>query len=310
MQKNQEEQIRPNDDDDDNGAIENKIKSFCCIHPDGMKWSGKAALGFGLCCLAFSLLFGPGITDSFQQRTSGSRRKVQVELQEKTAYPIVLRQATLLRRSDDPQAPFEQQAAKYSKALLTGKGKSGMARIEINGISYYLDPSLLVISQAGKQDLDRQKQQEERRESDRLAMVEKHRKELERLQKKQEEQAEQEAFVEENELVITILSQSWDGSVLNKEQGVNYGPSGKETYYNLPMEGVISIMRSIGNNDRYWVRDDGVKMLGDYVMVAAHLGLRPRGSLVPTSLGMGIVCDTGTFALTNPTQLDIAVDWK
>ena len=50
-------------------------------------------------------------------------------------------------------------------------------------------------------------------------------------------------------------------------------------------------------------------MLGDYVMVAANFGLRPRGSLVPTSMGMGIVCDTGGFAAANPTQLDIATAW-
>lgn len=105
------------------------------------------------------------------------------------------------------------------------------------------------------------------------------------------------------------LTYEYNGEVLNPAAGTIMGPSGKETYYNLPMEGVISIMRSIGNTDRYWVREDGVKMLGDYVMVAAHLPTRPRGSLIPTSLGMGIVCDTGTFALSNHTQLDIAVNW-
>lgn len=68
-------------------------------------------------------------------------------------------------------------------------------------------------------------------------------------------------------------------------------------------------MRAMGNNDEYWVREDGVKMLGDYVMVAAHLGIRPRGSIVETSLGKGIVCDTGGFAHGNPTQLDIATAW-
>ena len=68
-------------------------------------------------------------------------------------------------------------------------------------------------------------------------------------------------------------------------------------------------MRRMGNNDKYWVRDDGVKMLGKYVMIAANLNIRPRGSLVPTSLGMGIVCDTGGFASKNPTQIDIATSW-
>lgn len=101
----------------------------------------------------------------------------------------------------------------------------------------------------------------------------------------------------------------WDGTVLTPSRGTILGPSGKETYYNLPMEGVVAIMRRMGNNDPYWVREDGVKMLGDYVMVAANLNIRPRGSLIPTSLGMGIVCDTGGFAVNNIYQLDIAVNW-
>lgn len=102
---------------------------------------------------------------------------------------------------------------------------------------------------------------------------------------------------------------AWNGVALSPASGTISGPSGKETYYNLNMSGVVNIMRGMGNNDKYWVREDGVKMLGDYVMVAANLSLRPRGSLVPTSLGMGIVCDTGGFAYINPTQLDIAVAW-
>lgn len=102
---------------------------------------------------------------------------------------------------------------------------------------------------------------------------------------------------------------NWNGSVLTKSKGVNQGPSGKETYYNLNMSGVIKAMRNIGNNDEYWVRNDGCKMLGNYIMVAANLKVHPRGSLVETSLGTGIVCDTGSFANGNPNQLDIAVNW-
>ena len=101
----------------------------------------------------------------------------------------------------------------------------------------------------------------------------------------------------------------WKGPVLSKGRGVNYGPSGKETYYNLNMNTVVSIMRSMGYTGEYWVREDGCKMLGDYIMVAANLNLRPRGSIVETSLGDAIVCDTGGFAKRNPTQIDIAVTW-
>lgn len=101
----------------------------------------------------------------------------------------------------------------------------------------------------------------------------------------------------------------WGGAVLNRIVGVVEGPSGKETYYNLPMGGVIKNLQNAGIEGEYWVRDDGVKMYGEYVMIAADYSSRPIGTLVETSLGMGIVCDTGSFAATNPTQVDIATAW-
>ena len=102
---------------------------------------------------------------------------------------------------------------------------------------------------------------------------------------------------------------SWDGSVLSPSAGVVMGPSGKETYYNLNMSGVISILQGMGINEEYWVREDGVKMYGDYIIAACAFDIRPRGSYVETSLGTAICADTGTFAYDNPTQIDIAVDW-
>ncbi len=100
-----------------------------------------------------------------------------------------------------------------------------------------------------------------------------------------------------------------DGSVLTVSGGVNYYYDQKETYYNLNMDGVVSIAHDLGIEGEYWIREDGCKMLGDYIMIAADLSVHPRGSLVPTSLGMGIVVDTGGFAAANPTQVDIAVNW-
>lgn len=98
-------------------------------------------------------------------------------------------------------------------------------------------------------------------------------------------------------------------NALTTSGGVYYGPSCKETYYNLNMSGVINIMCGMGNNDTYWVREDGAKMLGDYIIVAADLSKYPRGTIVETSLGKGIVCDTGSFTKNSDTQLDIATDW-
>ena len=101
----------------------------------------------------------------------------------------------------------------------------------------------------------------------------------------------------------------YNGPVLSRSRGTISGPSGKETYYNLNMSGCISIMNGYGFNEPYWVRSDGVKMYGYYVMCAAGLGIRPKGSIVESSNGLAIVVDTGGFAARNPTQLDIAVTW-
>lgn len=103
------------------------------------------------------------------------------------------------------------------------------------------------------------------------------------------------------------------GDLLTKQSGVYYyNDIQRETYYNLNMSGVVEIMRNKGYREEdypYWVRDDGVKMLGDYVMIAANLETHPRGSLVETSLGLAIVCDTGGFAKTYTNGVDIAVEW-
>ena len=101
----------------------------------------------------------------------------------------------------------------------------------------------------------------------------------------------------------------WKGPVLSKGKGTITGPAGKETYYNLNMAGVVRLMHGLGYNYDYWVREDGCKMLGDYIMVAANLNVHPRGSLVDISLGKAIVCDTGGFAARNPNQIDVAVTW-
>jgi len=109
-------------------------------------------------------------------------------------------------------------------------------------------------------------------------------------------------------------SYSWDGSVLTNMSGVNWGPTGKETYYNMDMSGVVGVMRGMGFSEEeypYYVRDDGCKMLGPYIMVAANLDHFPRGSVVECSLGAALVCDTGGFAYSDVgwSQLDIATAW-
>ena len=103
-----------------------------------------------------------------------------------------------------------------------------------------------------------------------------------------------------------------EGDRISKERGGYMGPSGRETYYNLKMDLCVFYMRELGydeTNYPYWIREDGAKMLGLYVMCAANWKTRPRGTILPTSLGDAIVVDTGEFVADYPNGVDLAVDW-
>lgn len=99
------------------------------------------------------------------------------------------------------------------------------------------------------------------------------------------------------------------GPHLTAESGTFTFEGHTETYYNLDMSVVVQVAQSRGIAGEYHVRSDGVKMLGDYIMVAACYDIHPYGSLMNTSLGMGIVVDTGGFVAWNPTGCDIATMW-
>lgn len=118
-----------------------------------------------------------------------------------------------------------------------------------------------------------------------------------------------ETYVSEPSPVQESKPQYYSTTGLTASGGVNYYGEQKETYYNLNMSQVVANAQAQGIQGEYWVREDGVKMYGDYVIVAANLDVHPRGSTVETSLGTGIVLDTGSFASENPTQIDIATDW-
>lgn len=97
--------------------------------------------------------------------------------------------------------------------------------------------------------------------------------------------------------------------VLTAARGVNRFMDHRETWYSLPMEKIVQQAQEKGIPGEYWVRDDGVKMYGDYVICAANYKVHPYGSTIDTSLGKGRVLDTGGFAKKNPTTIDIATDW-
>ena len=99
---------------------------------------------------------------------------------------------------------------------------------------------------------------------------------------------------------------------MNKRDGVNYYKGTKETYYNLPMERIYAKAdANFGSHPKKWVREDGVKMYGPYVVLAVNFRKYPYGTTdIPTSLGLGIALDTGAFATEdNLDQVDVAVTW-
>ena len=103
---------------------------------------------------------------------------------------------------------------------------------------------------------------------------------------------------------------TWTGKVLSKSNGRVLGPLGYETYYNLPMGGCVYYMNTLGYYGKVWTRSDGVKMWDNYIMLAADLSIYPKGSIVETTLGYGIVVDTGSFVNNGSgVEFDIAVSW-
>ena len=82
--------------------------------------------------------------------------------------------------------------------------------------------------------------------------------------------------------------------------GYAQGELGVEGYYNfkyLYSDIIINNMREFGYSQDeypYWLREDGVCMLGDYVMCCTGREYK-YGDIIPTSLGEGIVCDHAPF---------------
>lgn len=113
----------------------------------------------------------------------------------------------------------------------------------------------------------------------------------------------------ENDVRPVAQAVLYAGPQLSPKLGTIQGPSGKETYYNLDMVQVVIRAHQLGFEGDYWIRNDGVKMLGDYIICACAFSIRPIGTIVETSLGDGICLDTGTFAYSDPYLIDIATSW-
>ena len=257
-------------------------------------------------------------------------KNAKLNLNPEYMYISINQNAYFVKNSVSKDAPFKDgkdltKYKKYDKITITGinarqyleaKTKNGI--VYINQSDVVFDKKIVDKMQAAE------KAEAKRKAAEKKAEAERKKEEAEAKKKAEEEAKAEESSTnddsennedsndESSSSSHESASGSWDGSKLTASMGVNYGPQGKETYYNLPMGGVVSIMRGMGFDESeypYWEREDGCKMLGPYIMVAANLDVFPRGSTVECSLGMALVCDTGGFAYDNPYQLDIATNW-
>lgn len=100
---------------------------------------------------------------------------------------------------------------------------------------------------------------------------------------------------------------------LTRSKGIVTFNGHRETWYSLPMQGVVRIMRNCGFDEAsypYSVCDNcGCKLLGDFIMLAADTYKIERGTLVETSLGTGIVADHCGRSEKESDLFDIAVNW-
>ena len=96
-------------------------------------------------------------------------------------------------------------------------------------------------------------------------------------------------------------------SILSATKGRNQFMGHEETYYNLNMSRVVQRADQIFGINPYWINEKGAKMYGPYIICA---GAADRyGEIIDTSLGKGIILDTGDFARKNPENIDIATNW-
>ena len=220
---------------------------------------------------------------------------------------VYLTQAAEVKAEPSDDADSIASLDKYASIRLTGSNGMQYWEVNIGGAIGYLDSSVITRDQAEvealKEDDARKEENEAQSKQEQEEIL------VEKTSEARDEWAQAIKDERRQELANQTRSLNWNGPVLSRSKGSVYGPSGKETYYNLNMSGCVRNMNRRGYYYDVWVRNDGCKMFGDYIMCAANLGVHPFGSLVECSLGTCIVVDTGGFAAGNPNQLDIAVTW-
>ena len=220
---------------------------------------------------------------------------------------VYLSEAAVIKTEPSDDADDMLTLEKYSSVRLTGSNSLQYWEVTVGGSIGYVDSAVIIRDASEVEAL--KEEDIEKEETEALSRKEQEETIVEKASDGREEWAQALKDSRREELANQTRSLSWNGPVLSRSKGSVYGPSGKETYYNLNMSGCVSNMNRRGYYYDVWVRNDGCKMFGDYIMCAANLGVHPFGSLVECSLGTCIVVDTGGFAAGNPNQLDIAVTW-
>ena len=220
---------------------------------------------------------------------------------------VYITEAAAVKSEPSDDAEDIVSLEKYSSINLTGTNDLTYWEVRVGGTIGYLDSSVITRDpaeiEALKADDARKEENEAQSKQEQEEIL------VEKTSEAKEDWAQAVKEERRSELANQTRSLNWNGPVLSRSKGSVYGPSGKETYYNLNMSGCVRNMNRRGYYYDVWVRNDGCKMFGDYIMCAANLGVHPFGSLVECSLGTCIVVDTGGFAAGNPNQLDIAVTW-
>ena len=188
---------------------------------------------------------------------------------------VYVAQAAAVKAEPSDDAEEIASIEKYASVHLTGSNSLKYWEVTVGGEIGYIDSALIVrdsaeIEALKEDDIRKEKTEAQSRQEQEETIVEK-------TAETSEEWAQALKDSRRAELAKQTRSLNWNGPVLSRSKGSVYGPSGKETYYNLNMSGC--------------------------------LGVHPFGSLVECSLGTCIVVDTGGFAAGNPNQLDIAVTW-
>lgn len=134
-----------------------------------------------------------------------------------------------------------------------------------------------------------------------------------------EESTDSMSLEEYNEYICSILPEDCLHPITIdniENRGLYNGVNGIEGYSNWCTEYTVNAARQCGYDKEtypYWVRDDGCKMLGDYIICAADYKVYPYGTIIDTSLGKGIVIETGgtvcKYDKNYYKDIDIATTW-